>query len=41
MSTDGKNIHEIPEIRVFPDRNLNFTIRVFTLGLPNNLHICK
>ena len=41
MSNNGKNIHEIPEIGVFLDSNLNFTIGVFTLGLANDLHICK
>ena len=39
MSIDGKNIHEISEIGDFFDRNLNFTIRVFTWGLANYLHI--
>ena len=41
MSIDGKNIYEIPEMRVFLDGNLNFRIRVFTWGLANDLHICK
>ena len=41
MSTNGKSIREIPEIGVFLDSNLNFTIRVFTWGLENDLHICK
>ena len=36
-----KNIHEIPEIRVFLDSNLNFTVRVFAWGLASDLHICK
>ena len=38
MSIDGKNIHEIG---VFLDSNLNFTIRVFTWDLANDLCICK
>ena len=38
MSINEKNVHEI---RVFLDSNLNFTIRVFTWGLENDLHICK
>ena len=38
MSINGKNIHEIG---VFLDSNLNFTIRVFTWGLTNDLDICK
>ena len=32
---------KIPEIGVVLDRNLNFTIRVFNLGLANDLHMCK
>ena len=36
MSVNGKNI---PEIGVFLDSNLNFTIRAFTWGLANGLHI--
>ena len=38
MSINGKNIHKIG---VFLDSNLNFTIRVFTWDLVNDLHICK
>ena len=38
MSINGKNIHQIG---VFLDSNLNFTIRVFTWGLANDLYICK
>ena len=38
MSINGKYIHEIG---VFLDSNLNFTIRVFTWGLANDLHIFK
>ena len=38
MSINGKNIQEIG---VFLDNILNFTIRDFTWGLANNLHICK
>ena len=30
MSINGKNIHKIPEIGVFLNGDLNFTIRVFT-----------
>ena len=32
ISINRKNIHEIPEIGVFLDSNLNFTISVFTWG---------
>ena len=38
MSINGKKYFEIG---VFLDSNLSFTIRVFTLGLANDLHICK
>ena len=38
MSINEKNIKEIG---VFLDKILNFTIRDFTWGLANNLHICK
>ena len=38
MPINEKNINEIG---VFLDGNLNFTIRVFTWGLPNDLHLCK
>ena len=38
MSINGKKIHQIT---AFLDNNLNFTIRVFTWSLANDLHICK
>ena len=41
MSINGKNIHKIPEIEVFLNGDLNFTIRVFTWVPANDLHICK
>ena len=41
MSTNGKNVHEIPEIEVFLDSNLDLKIRVFTWGLVSDLYICK
>ena len=31
----------MPEIKVFLGSNLNFAIRVFTLGLINDGNICK
>ena len=41
MSINGKNVHVKPEIEVFLDSNMNFTIRVFTWGLANNHNVCK
>ena len=41
MSVNGKNIHEILVIGVFVDSNLNFTIRIFTFGVTNDLQTCK
>ena len=38
MSINGKKIYEIG---VFLDNNLNFTVRVFTWDLANDLHIWK
>ena len=38
QSINEKNINEIG---FFLDSNLNFTIRVFTWGLTNDLHLCK
>ena len=38
MPINGKKIHKIV---VFLDSNVSFTIRVFTWGLANDLHICK
>ena len=35
------NIYEISETETVLDRNLNFRIKVFTLGLANDLHICE
>ena len=35
------NVKNILDIEVFLDSNKNFTIRVFTWGLANNLHIYK
>ena len=37
MSINGNT----SEIGVFLDSNLSFTIRIFTWGLTNDLHICK
>ena len=37
MSINGKH----SEIGAFLDSNLSFTIRIFTLDLANDLHICK
>ena len=41
MSSNGKNIHEIPETEVFHDSKLNVTIRVFTWGPANDHDVCK
>ena len=41
MSVNGKNIHEIAEIGVSHDSNLNFTVRAFIWGLANGLHKSK
>ena len=41
MSIIGKSIYKIPKMWVFRDSNLNFTRRVFTWGLANDLHMCK
>ena len=41
MSINGKSIYEIPEIGVFLDNNLYFSIKVFTSGKANDLHICE
>ena len=41
MLINGKNVHEIPEIEVFLDNNLNFTVKVFTWGLASDHDICK
>ena len=41
MPINGKNIHKIPEIGSCFYGDLNLTIRVFTWGLANDLHICK
>ena len=38
MSINGQNIHEIG---AFLDSNLNFTIKVFTWDLANDLQTCK
>ena len=38
MSINGKNIHKIG---VFLDSTFNFTVKAFTCGLANDLHICK
>ena len=38
MSLNGKNFHEVG---VFLDRNLKFTIRVFSWSPANDLHIRK
>ena len=35
------SLNEKKHSRVFLVSNLNFTIRVFTCGLANDLHICK
>ena len=34
-------MNEITETEVFPDSNLNFTVRVFIWGLENDYNICK
>ena len=47
LSVDIKNVNEIPEIEVCLGSNLNFTIRVLTWGLANDViyandyNICK
>ena len=40
MSINEENVHEKPEIELFLDSNLNFTISVFSWGLPKII-ICK
>ena len=41
MSISGKNLHEVPDIVVFVGSNLNFTVRIFALGLAHDLDIYK
>ena len=41
MFINAKNVHEVPEVEIFLNINLNFTISVFTQGLTNDYNTCK